>query len=131
MANTLAEVSGHMVDLSEKHLSILRHMLGIDTPWIKNPNEYRDYYCSNPDYEPLLELEEMGMVVKYSERWGYHWFKTTDIGKEAARESQRRMLLPRPKRRYRKWLSVSDCVPGLTFEEFLTLPEYKEARNNV
>lgn len=131
MANTLAEVSGHMVDVSEEHLRILRHMLGIDTPWIKNPNEYRDYYCANPGYGPLLELEKMGMVVKYSEGGGYHWFKTTDMGKEAARESQRRMLLPKPKRRYRKWLSVSDSVPGLTFEEFLTLPEYKEARNNV
>jgi hypothetical protein len=118
-----------MIELRDNHLGVLRHMLGIDTPRVKSPNEYRDYYCANPGSIALLELEAFGMVVRYSEEGGYHWFKTTDLGKEKARESQQKMLLPKAKRRYLSWLSVRDSIPDLSFKDFLTLPEYKKARN--
>lgn len=88
------------MNLSNEHLKILRHMLGIDVDDTPNPREYRDYYCSNRDDPVLWEMANLGVVERYASDRYYDWYRTTDAGKDAARASQRAMLLPKPKRIY-------------------------------
>lgn len=114
--------------LTDEQLRILRHMLGIDVNDTPSPQEYRDYYCANPGDANLHELASVGMVTMYSTHGGYEWFKTTDAGKSAARASQQAMLLPKPKRAYLRWLSISDVLPDLTFRDFLTRREFADVR---
>lgn len=114
--------------LTDEQLRILRHMLGIDVDDATNPPEYRDYYCANPGDAELHAMVTLGLVRLYATRGGYEWFTTTDTGKSAARLSQRAMLLPKPKRVYRRWLSVSDALPDLTFRDFLTRSEFADIR---
>lgn len=116
------------MSLTSEQLSILRHMLGINVCDTPAPPEYRDYYCANPNDPDLHKLARLGLVRLYSTRDGYEWFATTDAGKAAARASQRAMLLPKPKRVYRRWLSVSDALPDLTFRDFITRDEFAEIR---
>lgn len=114
--------------MTDEQLRILRHMLGINVSDTPRPAEYRDYYCANPGKPALHELARMGMVVPYSTRDGYEWFKTTDSGKDKARASQRAMLLPKSKRVYLRWLSIRDVVPDLTFRDFITQREFEDVR---
>ena len=107
------------------------HMLGIDDPSKARPKEYRDYYCANPGDAALHELARIGLVEMYSAHGGYEWFATTDAGKAAARAAHRRSLYPKAKRRYIAWLRLSDMITGLTFHEFLTSPEFAQARREA
>lgn len=120
--------------LTPEQEHILRHMLGIDDPAVRDPKPNRDYYCANPDDHELRELERLGLVKQYqacdtSER--YEWFTTTDAGKAAAFASQARTRYPKKKRVYLKFLHISDCCPDLTFREFLTSPHFAEARRSA
>ena len=36
------------MELTNDQLRTLRHMLGIDDPWMRRPVPTRDYYCANP-----------------------------------------------------------------------------------
>ncbi len=119
------------MELTKKQLGILRHMLGIDVNDTPNPNEYRNYYCANPGDEELHSLDDAGMVECYATRGGYEWWRTTEAGKVEARKSQRAILLPKPKRVYRKYLSISDLYVDLTFWQFLTGPEFSETRRSA
>ena len=116
--------------MTDEQLRILRHMLGIDCR-DKDPKEYRDYYCANPNNPQLHELQRLGMVTMYSNHDRYEWFTTTKRGKIAARASQRAMVNPKKRRVYLKWLSAQDAFPDLTFREFLTSPDFKESRDNA
>ncbi len=116
------------MNLNSEQLQILRHMLGIDVDDTPNPSEYRDYYCANRDDPALWEMANLGAVERYASDRHYDWYRTTDAGKAAARASQRAMLLPKPKRIYLRWLSISDVCPDLTFRDFLTQPGYAETR---
>lgn len=117
--------------LTPQQEHILRHMLGIDDPSKANPTPYRDYFCANPGDQELHELARLGLVEMYSAHGGYEWFATTDAGKAAATASQRRMRYPKKKRVYIAWLRASDCCADLTFREFLTSPDFEEARRTA
>ena len=117
-----------MNKMTDEQLSVLRHMLGIDVNDTRDPPEYRDYYCANPGNALLHGMADLGLVELYRTDGGYEWFCTTDTGKAAARASQRAMLLPKSKRIYRRWLSVSDALPDLTFRDFLTRREFVDIR---
>lgn len=116
------------MNLTPEQLRILRHMLGIETPRDRFPAPYRDYYCANPGDADLYELQRLGMVRLYSTRDGYEWFCTTDAGRAAAMDSHRTIRYSRGRRVYCKWLRISDCLPDLTFRDFLTRPEFAESR---
>lgn len=117
--------------LTPEQEQILRHMLGIDNDYEPNPEPYRDYYCANRGDQSLRALEALGMVSRYSDHSGYDWYTTTDLGKDAALSSQRRMLAPKKRRVFRRYLEISDTCPDLTFREFLVSPEFVDARRNA
>lgn len=117
-----------MNNLNPEQLRILRHMLGIDEPAHDRPKPYRNYYCANPGDPKLVELARLGTVRLYDTRGGYEWWECTDIGRVAAMASHKTIRYPAAKRRYIRFLEVSDCLPDLTFREFLTDPRYRETR---
>lgn len=114
--------------LTEKHEDLLRHMLGINRPELRNPKPYRDYAAVCPGNPEWLELEQLGMVERYSTEGNYHWYRTTAAGREAAFASHRRWRWPRSARRYAQFLKIADLDPDLTFRDFLTETRYAEAR---
>jgi len=52
-------------------------------------------------------------------------------GAEIVGEIQPRPKLTKGQRKYRKWLSISDCYPDLTFRQFLTMPEFGRSRREA
>lgn len=120
-----------MPELSEKQLDMLRHMLGINDPWMREPEPTRDYYAANPEDEHLIELASLGMVRKYSERGEYFWYCSTPAGRAAAIKSHRSIRYSKSKRVYGKFLDISDCFADLTFKQFLTDPQFAETRRSA
>lgn len=108
--------------------SVLRHMLGIDRPEERAPVPYRDYYCADPGDQQLAAMAARGLVECYSRRGGYSWYRCTPAGREAALASHRAIRYGKPKRVYLRYLKASDALPDLTFREFLTDPQFAEAR---
>lgn len=121
-------MSANTPSLTSEQLRILRHMLGIDDPYMAKPKPYRNYYCANPGDPKLHELARLGMVVLYSTHGSYEWFATTTAGRDAAVASQKAIRHTKAKRLYAKFLDVSDCFPDLTFKKFLTDPHFAETR---
>lgn len=117
--------------LTANQLQTLRHMLGIDDPYAKTPQPYRDYYCANRGDENLHELARIGAVRLYSQRDGYDWYCCTDVGRAAAMASHKTIRKSKGSRLYSKFLDVRDCFPDLTFRQFLTEPDFKETRQNA
>jgi hypothetical protein len=111
-----------------EQLRILRHMLGIDDPYMAKPTPYRNYYCANPGDAKMHELVRLGLVVLYSTHGSYEWFACTTAGRDAAVASQKAMRVSKSKRLYAKFLDISDCWPDLTFKRFLTDPQFHETR---
>jgi hypothetical protein len=114
--------------LNPYQLRTLRHMLGIDKPEMDQPVPYRNYYCANPGEPEMLELVRLGAIELYATQGGYEWYRCTDAGRAAAIASHKTIRYSRAKRRYIKFLDVSDCMPDLTFREFLTSPRFKQSR---
>lgn len=119
------------MDLSEKQLDKLRHMLGLNDPSKREQVPFRDYAAVNPGAAEFLELEAMGMVRKYAERGSYWWYCTTDAGKAAAIKSALARRLPKSKRLYTTFLDIADAFPDLTFKQFLTSAEFAETRRGA
>lgn len=119
--------------MTNSQLHTLRHMLGINTPGDRTPKPYRNYAAVNPGDPEFLELERLGAVEKCQKvPWGqYDFYRCTEKGKEAAIKSHKGIRWKRSKRRYRKFLSLQDLVPGLTFCDFLTDPEFKEIHKDI
>ena len=122
------------MQLTPEQLKTLRHMLGINTPEDREPKPHRNYaavYPGNPEY---IELEMIGAIKWYGKQpWpgGLDYYCCTDEGKSAAIKSHRDIRYSRSKRRYIKYLHISDCFSGLTFKEFLTDPMFKDARESA
>jgi hypothetical protein len=120
------------MELSERHLDMLRHMLGInDRFWMRQPEPYRNYAAMNPGDTRMAELEALGMVECYrraSDKTEFDWFQCTPKGEAAAKASFMEKRFPKAKRVYHRYLDLSDCLPDLTFRDFLTNPDYKGIR---
>lgn len=116
------------MELTNEQLQTLRHMLGIDEPSERDPQPYRDYYAAYKGQKEMLELEAIGAVRRFAECEHYHWYTTTDAGRAAAIASHRAIRLSKPNRIYSKYLDFADTHSGLTFREFLTSPDYADAR---
>lgn len=115
--------------MSSEQLRVLRHMLGIDNPYMPKPKPYRDYFCANPGDEQLHALAALGMVEIYSTHGSYEWFRCTAAGRAAAILSHKTIRHTKAKRIYAKFLDISDCFPDLTFRQFLTDPHFKNTRS--
>ena len=110
------------LQLTPEQLQTLRHMLGIDDPSLETPpRPYRDYYCANPGDPHLHDLQRLGAVRMYDSRGGYEWFTCTDAGRAAGIASHRTIQYSKAKRRYIRWLDISDVRPDLTFGDFLRM----------
>ena len=114
-----------------EQLDTLRHMLGINDLYVAEPAPYRDYYAAPIGDLILWQMANAGLVERYAMRGPYEWYRTTPAGRAAAVESHKRIRAPKGKRLYVKFLSVRDCCPDLTFREFLTDPEFREARKDA
>jgi hypothetical protein len=112
-------------------LRTLRHMLGIDKPELDRPVPYRNYYCANPGEPEMLELVRLGAIELYATQGGYEWYRCTAAGRAAAIASHKTIRYTPAKRRYIKFLDVRDCLPDLTFREFLTNPRFKQSRGEM
>ena len=120
--------------LTDDQLHTLRHMLGINDPYARVAKPYRNYAAVEPGKAEYLELERLGMVEKVT--CGgvfstYDFFRCTDRGKDAAIASFRSIQKGKPQRVYRRFLSVRDCCPDLTFKEFLTDGFFAEIRRQA
>ena len=121
--------------LSKDQLYTLRHMLGINTPDDRIPRPYRNYAAVNPGDKEFAELERLGAVEMREPatpgRSLYDYFVCTEAGRLAAMRSHHTIRHSKSKRRYAKWLDISDCFPDLTFKDFLTREQFREARENA
>ena len=123
------------MNLAEEQLYTLRHMLGINTPNDRAPKPYRNYAAVPPGDAEFAELVHQGAVEKCRDAdpdngFDYDYLRCTEAGKIAAMQSHRKIRNTKARRRYVKYLEVSDCYE-LTFKEFLTAPYFKECRKLV
>lgn len=105
-------------------LAILQHALGRDE--YGHGTDYRNSFVTGPGggcfalcNEAVAQglMTDRGAVEMYD---GDHVFTVTDAGKAyIAEHSPRPPKLTPGQVRYRRWLQVSDCYPGLTFGEWL------------
>ena len=119
--------------LTEKQLSMLRHMLGINDPAVKEPKPYRNYAAVTPGDEMFVELERLGAVERApSPSWSeLETFICTEAGKLTAMRSHRTIRWSRSKRRYSAYLNITESFTDLTFKQFLTDPQFAEVRANA
>ena len=114
-------------ELTPDDIHALQHSLGISDGRTK---EYRNHYADEPDCPQMAKLIAMGLMKRgYRIPGGLQMYHVTEAGKKIARDN----LPPPPskkKRRYLRYLDASDAYPDLTFREFLTEPEWKEAGDN-
>jgi hypothetical protein len=122
------------ISATDEQLRVLRHMLGIDDPWLATPKPTRDYYAAPVGYPKLHAMAAAGLVTFVSgPRRGYPYdhFVTTPEGRAAAIASHKSIQMSRGARQYHKWLEIKDCRPDLTFHGFLTDPELADARRSA
>ena len=119
--------------LTKDQLDILRHMLGINTPWDRAPKPNRNYAAVTPGDSEFVELEQLGVVEKYRAiiAGEYDWYRCTEEGKLAAMRSHKDIRYKKSQRRYAAYLDMADVFPDLTFKDFLTHPDFKEARDGA
>ena len=118
------------IELTAGQLDTLRHMLGINDSTKRVPPS-RNHAAVDAGDPKLHELARLGMVELYAMEWGYEWFRCTDAGRAAAIASQKARLIPKKQRIYLAFLDLRDCWPDLTFRDFLTSDECREARERA
>lgn len=116
------------MDLSEKQLHTLRHMLGINDPCARVPKPYRNYAAVEPGAPEFLELQRIGAVEPYSRSKDYQYYRCTEAGKLAAIKSHKSIRYTKKRRVYHKYLDVADALPDLTFKEFITDERFRTTR---
>lgn len=119
------------MNLTEGELQTLRHMLGINTPDAREPEPYRNYYAAAPGDARMAALAARGAVRRIPDQAGspgLEFFECTEAGRRAAIASHRSIRKGKKQRVYRRFLSVRDGCPDLTFLEFLVSPDFAEAR---
>lgn len=123
--------------LTEDQVSMLMHMLGLDTQHFSDPDCYRNYAAveaGTKTHKMFQSMEEQGIVEHTShpdEVYDYHFYRATEEGKALALKLYQKNLGTRAERRYRRFLNLQDVRPELTFKEFLTGDYWREARNDL
>lgn len=116
-------------------LGILLHTLGLTDPMTKEP--YRNYFVAGPGHDDLPTIKMLcwaGFMKEHTSSGGLPFcdkddrlFLVTDIGISVAQKH--RPKISRGQRRYRRFLSVADAWPDLTFREFLISPDFAQYRS--
>lgn len=116
--------------MCKQDMAILHHALGISDPLRPERAPYRNHFVAglgHSDMPALERLERAGLMVREASRLCDGWvFSVTETGKAQALATRPRAS--RAKRRYGRYLSVADAIPGLTFGQFLTDPQYADYR---
>lgn len=124
------------MELTDKQTDIMRHMLGINDPYKRDPEPWRNYACvaeGGEQHKMFQELEKAGLVEEaeapsFSE---YLLYLCTDEGIRVAVASHADIRKSKVQRRYSAYLDLADVLQDLTFKEFLTSDEYAEIRQNT
>ena len=116
---------------TKKQLDTLRHMLGINDRFSKEPKPCRDYYAAPLGDVEMWQMAEAGFVERYATTKVYEWYRTTPAGRSAAMASHKEIRFSKAQRTYAKFMSVRDCWPDLTFRQFLTHPALRDARKSA
>lgn len=114
-------------------LHTLRHMLGINTPNDRQPVPSRNYAAVTPGDPAFAALEAAGWVERFrATTWPsrYDLFRCTARGQALAMASHRAIRRSAAQRRYSVYLSLRDAL-DVSFREFLTAPEYADARRQA
>ena len=121
------------MDLNERQLHTLRHMLGINTPNDKIPKPCRNYAAVDPGNPEFFELERLGAIENYRARGGseYDWYQCTKEGRFAAIKSHGDIRKTKAQRKYTAYLDMTDVYSNLTFKDFLTHPDFSTARREA
>ena len=121
------------MNLTSDQLHTLRHMLGINTPWDKEPKPYRNYAAVNLGDPKYLELERLGAVKNLgkSSISEYDCYVCTEEGKNAAILSHKTIRYSKSKRRYLAFLKLRDGFSDIDFKQFLSDPYFKEVRETA
>jgi hypothetical protein len=127
--------------MTEKHLQILRHSLGIDClRWYDrhkiDQEPYRNYFAttsSTPDWGIIQELIQAGLMGELSVKWGMNYFYVTSKGISLARKSAKEYAektkpSSRSKARYQAY-RLSETEES--FIEWLTNPYWKDYRKRL
>lgn len=86
---------GEIVDLSQRQMNILTHMLGVGDHVPKKQWGYRNHYCAragSPEEAELMELVGLDLVEKGAERLTSTYFHCTELGCKAAGLSKAAIL---------------------------------------
>lgn len=115
------------MELTTKHIHILRHSLGLDDKG--HGREYRNYYCSGLDcdgYSDLIELEYFGLMKLGKIDHKNHFFYVTEEGKSEARKGVVYHKLTRDQKRYQAFRAWKDVYDDITFLDWLKKGFYKQ-----
>ena len=112
-------------------LGILHHTLGVSNPNKPEDPPYRNHFVlgdGHSDMTVLSVMVERGLMARRcSALPGGDWvFHATDDGVRLALQTRPRASKRR--QRYSRFLVYRDALPDLTFKEFLTSPDFAEAR---
>lgn len=116
--------------MADRLLAVLQHALGRDQ--YGHGTDYRNHFCvsEGPDFETCQNAVANKLMVRHEPRaisGGDYIFCVTDKGKaHIAEHSPVPPKLSRAKRRYLRWLHISD-VCDIKFGDWLKTPE---ARND-
>jgi hypothetical protein len=117
-----------MIDIAKEEIHILQHSLGLTY----SEHIYRNYYAASPDEASRFDgLIEKGLMVRSNRNapgTDLVYYFVTDAGKQVALDNM--PVIPKAKKRYQRFLNAKDAYPDLTFQEFLTHPFWKDAREN-
>lgn len=72
-----------------EQLDTLRHMLGINDRFMREPVPYRDHYAASRGDVALHKMALAGLVERYAVDRDYDWYRCTDAGRAAALASHR------------------------------------------
>ena len=137
MTDTEPDTEFDTDSLTEDQVSMLMHMLGLSEQHFSDPDCYRNHAAveaGTETHEMFQSMEEQG-IVKHTgspdKVYDYHFYSATKESKTLALKLYQKNLGTRAERRYKRFLSLQDVHPELTFRAFLMDDYWREARNDL
>jgi hypothetical protein len=121
----------------KEHLHILQHSLGLDE--YGQGRQYRNHFVTGPgskDWDACRALTDAGLMTENKGHAllpvGDSVFYVTPAGIDfVATNSPKPPKVSRNRRRYAAFMDLTDCCPDLTFKQFLTDPNFADARRRA
>ena len=121
-----------MADLSRTAMDALLHTLGYERGTQERSGSRNRYVATGTD-PAVAELVAAGLMVEGA-RVGFlppgdRWYQATGRGEAVARAEhvRTRPKMTAGRRRYLRWLTISDVMPDLLFGDFLKRKDLHEA----